>query len=362
MALSFDFIGDRFMQQTHSHTAVFDRRSTKKSLARLGGQRFCTETLPTQQRLEWLKEVIGKEYANVDITPPNNMPLYNDMHIYPWQQDMRLSPIQSNAITLERLDQEPTEIVQDCYFAVVLTSGQYKLEQAGREVFLNKGEMSFYDATQPHRITIPEQFSKILISIPRPLLDKRLNNVGKLTATKLETDSGIGAVATSMIQSTVQQLDKMTEVQFQQLANPVLDLFTLLLGEHEAELTTLSQHQHYALLRVKQFIHLYIKDSTLNAAAVSAGVGLSLRYINNLFHQEQTSLMRYITTQRLELTQRYLTNIIHRNLTITEVAMQCGFNNMAHFSRIFRHRYGVSPRAYRQQQLNSARWANNNQQ
>ncbi len=343
------------MQLTHSHTAEFNRQSTKKSLARLGGQRFCTETLPSQLRLEWLKEVIGKEYANVDITPPNTMPLYNDMLIYPWQQDMRLSPIQSNAITLERLDQEPTEIAQDCYFAVLLTSGQYKLEQGGREVFLNGGEMSFYDATQPHRITIPEQFSKILISIPRPLLDKRLNNVGKLTATKLATASGIGAVVASMIQSTVQQLDQMTDVHFQQLSNPILDLFTLLLSENEVELSTLSRHRHFALLQIKQFIHLHIKESSLDAAAVSAGVGLSIRYINNLFYEEQTSLMRYITTQRLALTQSYLSNIIHRNLTITEVAMQCGFNNMAHFSRIFRHRYGVSPRAYRQQQLNLVR-------
>lgn len=340
------------MQRTANQSTTFPHQSSQASLTRLGGQRLCTEALSENQRLEWLKEIIGKEYANVDITPPETMALYNDMYIYPWQQQMRLSPIQSNAISLERLKQEPTDISQDCYFAVLLTSGRYKLEQGGREVFLKPGEMSFYDATQPHRITIPDKFSKILISIPRPLLDKRLINAGNLTATKLPTKNGIGAIAASLIESTTQQLNTISAVNFQQLAMPVLDLFTLLISEQKAGLSSLSHHQTYALLRVKQFIHLYIRESTLNAAMVSEGVGLSVRYINNLFSKEQTSLMRYITQERLELSRRYLSNIIHRNASITEIAMQCGFNNMAHFSRIFRQTYGASPREYRQQQLN----------
>ncbi|HCO00322.1 MAG TPA: AraC family transcriptional regulator, partial [Methylophaga sp.] len=114
------------------------------SLVRLDGQRFCTEQQPSAQRVEWLKEVIGREYANVDITPPQEMVLFNDMLIYPWQEGVRLSPIQSNAITLERLPQEPSHSSQDCYFMVLLTSGKYKLEQGGREVFLKPGEMTIY--------------------------------------------------------------------------------------------------------------------------------------------------------------------------------------------------------------------------
>lgn len=68
---------------------------------------------------------------------------------------------------------------------VVLTAGKYKLEQGEREVFLKPGDMTIYDATEPHRITIPEAFSKILISIPRTLLDQRLNNIGRITATQI---------------------------------------------------------------------------------------------------------------------------------------------------------------------------------
>lgn len=95
------------------------------SLGRLGGQRFCTDQQPSAQRVEWLKEVIGREYANVEITPTQDMVLFNDMWIYPWQAGVRLSPIQSNAITIERLPQEPFQSSRDNYFIVVLTSGKY---------------------------------------------------------------------------------------------------------------------------------------------------------------------------------------------------------------------------------------------
>jgi hypothetical protein len=49
------------------------------------------------------------------------------MTIYPWQ-DLHLSSIRSNAITIERLPNESTKITQDAYLAVVLLSGDYSLE------------------------------------------------------------------------------------------------------------------------------------------------------------------------------------------------------------------------------------------
>lgn len=318
------------------------------SLDLLGGHRFCTEQQPAAQRLEWLKAVIGREYANVDIMPPQDMVLFNDMLIYPWQQDVRLSPIQSNAITLERLPQEPSKVSQDCYFVVVLTAGKYKLEQGGREVFLKPGEMTIYDATEPHRITIPEAFSKILISIPRPLLDQRLNNVGRFTATCIPSTEGIGALTSSLIQSTVQQLEQFTEPQFQALSEPVVDMLTLSIDQLTENKPTTTRHRQIVLMRIKQYIKSSMGDSELTAAKIAEATGLSRRYLNNLFSEEDTSLMRYLTEQRLEMCRRCLASAFYTQLSVTEIAMRYGFSNMAHFSRCFKQRYGLSPRYYRE--------------
>lgn len=241
--------------------------------------------------------------------------------------------------------------MQDCYFAVLLTAGQYKLEQAGREVFLKPGEMTIYDATEPHRITIPDRFAKVLISIPRQLLDERVSNVSRLTATRIPTGNGIGAVTSTLLHSTVKQLPSLSQCAFQSLSDPLLDNMSLSLNEAGGRKSYLSRSQVTTLWRLKQFISRNLADSELDAGRIATAVRLSPRYINKLFEQEQTSLMRFVSQQRLERCRHALASYQHIHLNITEIALQAGFNNMAHFSRAFRQKYGMSPRAYRQQQL-----------
>lgn len=323
--------------------------SYQQSLLQLDGQRLCTKQLPESQRLAWLKDVIGREYANVDIQQPKEMPLFNDMYLFPWQRGMRVSPIHSNAISIQRLAQEPDKAEQDCYFIVMPTNGEYKLEQDGREVFLKPGELTLYDATQPHRIEIPTAFSKLLISVPRHLLDSQVRNLSTLTATNLSKSANLTKVTTSMLASMLSQLNQFKAPEFQALAEPVLQLINMTLNEANGDESKLSRHRELALHRVKNYISHHLDDSDLSAQQISKSVGLSIRYINNLFIEEQTSLMRYLTQQRLSLSHQLLSSHLYNHFSITEVAMRCGFNNLAHFSRVFHQIYGLSPREFRQQ-------------
>jgi len=319
------------------------------TLARLGGQHFSTESQARSSRLEWLKEVIGREYANIEISPHEDDPIFNDMLIYPWQSGMKLSAIKSHSLQIERLSGEPTGIEQDCYFAVLLTSGKYKLEQGGREVFLEKGDMALYDATQWHRVSMPESASKIIVSIPRPLLNQRINNAANLTAKKISAKSGLGAVASSFIQTTVNQLDSLDRAAFIDMTEPVLDILTLSLNQLNPGSIHLSGTQSSTLFHVKKYIQQHCEQSDLTPALISQAVGLSVRYINDLFSSEDTSLMRYVTQQRLCLVHRRLSNHNYLNRSITELAIQSGFNSPAHFSRVFKIKYGMSPRQFREE-------------
>ncbi len=84
---------------------------------------------------------------------------------------------------------------------------------------------------------------------------------------------------------------------------------------------------------------------------VAAGVGLSPRYINDLFRDEGTSLMRHVWRRRLENCRKDLANPAHAGQRLTEIAFHWGFNDLSHFSRAFRQRFGCSPREYRRQML-----------
>lgn len=310
------------------------------------GSRYSTADFAPHERLEWLCEVIGREYANVDITPPRNG-LFNEMTIYPWQA-LRLSVIRSAEITLQRLPREPDLISQDAYFAVINLSGDYRLQQNGREVFLRPGDMALYDATLPHHIHCPRPFSKLLVSIPRPLLRERLAGVEHCTALPIPGRLGIGQVAADFIRSAAGQIGQLDAGQFLALSEHALDLLILALAAVRPTNINLSRSRTMTLSRVKAFIEQQLADADLNPAKISVGTGLSPRYLNRLFQDDGTSLMRYVFKRRLEHCHQDMQNPAHTGHRIADIAFRWGFNDLSHFSRIFRQQFGCSPTEYRQ--------------
>ena len=307
------------------------------------GFTISTTCVDPRDRREWLRETIRREYTKVEITPPENGELFNEMTIYPWEQ-LRLSAIRSNAITLNRPAHEPYHSSQDTYLGVVLLSGSYMLEQNGRETFLNPGDMAIYDATRPHRIQCPRPFSKLIVTIPRTVMRARLAGVEHCTALRIPGNTGISAIASNLIRNAARQAGAMEEDAFAALAEHSLDLFTLALASVRPHDFTLSRSRSLSLQRVKDFVERHLADPVLDTAKIAAGTGLSARYINDLFRDENTSLMRYVWQQRLENCRRDMLSPLHSGRSISEIALRWGFNDLSHFSRAFKQRFGCAPR------------------
>lgn len=311
------------------------------------GRKLTTEDIQPWHRKAWLRDVIGREYADVEIIPPAADTLFNEMTLYPWQ-DLQLSVIHSNGITIERGAREISQPELDNYLAVVLLKGRYVIQQQGREVFLKPGDMTLYDATQPHRIHCPDAFSKLIVSIPRALLHQHLPVAGHYTAMHLDAQRGMPAVLSSLIRNLTMQIHQICPQSFNASANTVVELLSLTLKELAGARLTLSGSRELSLLKVKQWIANHLHDSELDGEKIAAETGLSSRYINQLFAEEDTSLMRYVWQQRLALSAQRLVQSSGQHRSITDIALACGFNDFSHFSRVFKKQFGHSPRSYRE--------------
>lgn len=304
-----------------------------------------TDHFPIKQREEWLREMIGREFADVEISPPAEGRLFNETTIYPWEE-LRLSSIRSNAIAIERLPKEPAKISQDVYLAVVLLSGRYSLEQDGRTVALRPGDMTIYDATRPHRIDCPGSFSKLIVSVPRGKLKERVGGgIEHCSAMQIAGDRGVGAVASSFLRNCAEQAQELSASQFAALSENCMDLLALALAGAGLPAGAASLGRSMSLARIKNFIERNLRNPELDAAMVAAGVGMSSRYVNDLLSDEGTSLMRYVWRLRLEKCRRELSTRV--GAPITDIAFRWGFNDISHFSRSFKQRFGCSPREYR---------------
>ncbi len=61
-----------------------------------------TADVAPRDRREWLQDVIRREYTRVEVTPPRDGQLFNEMTFYEWEK-LRLSVVHSNALVLNRL-------------------------------------------------------------------------------------------------------------------------------------------------------------------------------------------------------------------------------------------------------------------
>jgi AraC-like DNA-binding protein len=100
------------------------------------------------------------------------------------------------------------------------------------------------------------------------------------------------------------------------------------------------------LSNIRTVVEARLADPTLDAQAVAEAVGISVRYANRLFADQDTSLKLFILSRRLARCRHAFedANQVHR--TVREIAQGWGFSDMTHFARRFREAYGVSPSEY----------------
>jgi AraC family transcriptional activator of tynA and feaB len=312
------------------------------------GLRFSTDAIAPHQRYDWLREVICREYTNVDIISRGHGELFQDFIIYPWG-DLQLSIIQSSDISLQRLPKEPHLTSQDTYFAVMLLSGKYLLEQDGKEILLQPGDMSIYDATRPHRACCQGESTRMIyLSIPRTVFRDRIAGIDRCTALRISGANGIGSIASNFIRSSAGHAEQLQVYEFSSLSDHALDLLTLAVASVRPVGCNLSRSRSSSLNSIKTFIEQNLRNANLDTGAITRHTGLSDRYINSLFEDEGTSLMRYIWKRRLENCRKDMQNPVYVGHRLSDIAFGWGFNDAAHFSRAFKQQFGCSPREFRQ--------------
>jgi AraC family transcriptional activator of tynA and feaB len=103
--------------------------------------------------------------------------------------------------------------------------------------------------------------------------------------------------------------------------------------------------------RIRSFVRRNLSDPDLNCAAIAEQIGLSVRQVHAIFSGSGTTLTRWVWDQRLMRIAAKLENPAFARTPVSSLAFACGFNDAAHFSRLFKTRYGLPPSSYRERHL-----------
>ena len=99
----------------------------------------------------------------------------------------------------------------------------------------------------------------------------------------------------------------------------------------------------YYVRRVEEFIHHHASDP-ITLEEMIAVSGVSARSLHTGFRRfRSTTPMNYLKNCRLVLVHRQLREGAEKGLTVTEVALACGFTHLSKFARDYFERFGERP-------------------
>jgi AraC-like DNA-binding protein len=228
--------------------------------------------------------------------------------------------------------------------------GQFGLVvQDGREALLAPGDLTFYDTTRPYSLRFAEPYGLQVFALPRQALGLSEEEVRRLTAVATRPDEGLAALVASFLVRLASDAAGYLSQTGDVLARNAVDLLTTLAAERLGRgLATRDDSATTALrLRVHAFIDRHLSDPDLSPETVAAAHHVSVRYLHYLFQEQGTTVSRWIRHRRLEACRRELARRATGGVAVAAVAQRFGLTSPAHFSRVFRAAYGMSPREWR---------------
>jgi AraC family transcriptional activator of tynA and feaB len=258
------------------------------------------------------------------------------------------SRIVSNCRHVHRHQSDIRRDDRDFYYLVMQMNGSGVMCQDDGQTLLNQNDLVLLDVNKPCDFYFTGLSDQLSLIIPRRHIESRFRNRDILLNHRIEASSRLG----SLIGMLAQQLFDLGEAEAEE-SEAMLDALLTLMRPSVSESTPLAcayqqQTQTLMLQKAKVCIENELMNNALSPSMVADRIGTSVRNLHRLFACCDTTIGRYILERRLEQCAEDLkSDGAHEK--VSSVAYNWGFNDVSHFSRSFKARFGISPREFRLQ-------------
>lgn len=303
--------------------------------------RFATAALHPDARLEGWRECVRRRFVPLEIQAPSDESFHAEACFVP----MGRAELSLIAAAPQRVA-HPQHMVRRSddtrFYILYQSSGRAHIVQDGRAVQVAAGGWTLVDTRRTYAFDFPGEFTQLVMAIPwgqAPALERC---AARLTAVDLGTALPLGPlVAATLRQLTLKPPDlgvRARDLLAESLIGVICAAVTDVCVESAA-----SDSASLQLERMRAYVLERLRDPELSVQQAATDLGLSVRYVHKLFERQGTSLCRFVREQRLEGCRRDLLSERRRGQSITEIAFSWGFNNLSHFSALFKRRFGVAP-------------------
>ncbi|MNZ69270.1 HTH-type transcriptional activator RhaS [compost metagenome] len=153
----------------------------------------------------------------------------------------------------------------------------------------------------------------------------------------------------SLISVMIEEYDNKLQGYQTMLASRFMELVVYLSRQYDQQEQGVDSSMMHLASAISFIEDHYLEQVTLEQIASRSDI--SVRHLNRIFRAYyQTSPIAYLQRLRLD---RACTLLKQTNLSVTEISYECGFNDSNYLTRQFKKTFGMTPKSFRNNKINS---------
>jgi AraC-like DNA-binding protein len=308
---------------------------------------FSTAGLEPRRKIEFWNDTAAASFTPL-VSDPVDVRSFSGRLSRTRLGELTVAEVYSDAQTVHHSRSHVARSRVAMFFVHLMLEGDSVSRQDGREARLGPGDFTLCDTTRAYEILFENPNRMFVVGIPETLLRRHIASPESVVAVPMSGSSGLSGLASHFLRDFWMRCrEDLDPSVAPRITRAIVDLLASAytgLPEAQPDRSSLATAHR---LRIVNFIEAHLGDPDLTPMRVAAACKMTPRYLHHLFSHESETVARYILRRRLEECSRALTLPAQRHRTVTAIAFEFGFNSPTHFGRVFRARYGASPREYR---------------
>ncbi|MBI1169828.1 helix-turn-helix domain-containing protein [bacterium] len=305
--------------------------------------RFTTDDYRGAARADHWNAVIADAYFPLDLT-------FRDASAFSGRLEMQqvgvvsLSRLQTQPVQYERHRRHIAGAPEEQYLITIPRQAPVEFYQLGREVRCDPGGFLLERGDEPYRFAYSSANDLCVLKVAKSHLADKLRSPDRYCAQVFNGREGIGSLFTTMAQQIHAQAPEAGNAAV--LGRHLIELLALALDSGSdvqggAGSSVRAAHLH----RAEETIRKNLANPNLSPEAVAEAIGISKRYLHELFAGENMTVSQFIREQRLQAARDLLQ--MPNPGPMSDIAYRFGFADQAQFSRLFKAMFGQTPTGYR---------------